>query len=58
MKQLKVGDVVCLNSSPEFTMTVMQITDKGLANCIYYSEPNGEYVLSDLIPFECLTLVD
>lgn len=54
MNQLKVGDVVWLNSQQGLDMTVAEITDKGVV-CIYFCPSERKIVQTIPLPMGTLT---
>ena len=56
MNQLKVGDVVYLNSEKNVPMTVASV-DNGEIQCIYFSKTEQKFVQTMAIPEEALVLI-
>lgn len=54
MNQLKVGDVVFLNSENSVKMTVTEITEDGV-ECMYYHPETGKIMYTPTIPEEAFT---
>lgn len=56
MNDLKVGDVVYLNSEPEIKMTVTYISD-GTAQCVFYCVGDHTFHHSPELPVAAFTKV-
>ena len=56
MNQLKVGDVVYLNSQDGVEMTVAEISDNGV-ECIYFNTTDRRFVRTIPMPADALTKV-
>ena len=55
MNQLKVGDVVYLNSENGVKMTVTSV-ENGEIQCIYFNSSEQKFVLTPTMPEEAVTL--
>lgn len=56
MNDLKVGDVVYLNSDKEIPMTVASISD-GEIQCIYFNQAEQKFVQTMAMPEDAVTPV-
>lgn len=56
MNQLKVGDVVFLNSEDDVRMTVTEITENGV-ECSYYHSETGKILRTPPLPEESYTKI-
>lgn len=54
MNQLKVGDVVYLNSEKDVPMTITSISD-GEIQCIYFSKTEQKFVTTTTMPQEAVS---
>lgn len=58
MNELKIGDIVYLNSEKDVTMTVTYInTRENKVQCVYYNTSTQEFKYCPAIPIEAVTKV-
>ncbi len=54
MNQLKVGDVVHLNSDRDVKMTVVAVDDAEI-QCVYFNRPESKLVMTMTLPKEAVS---
>jgi hypothetical protein len=55
MEELRVGDIVCLNSHAEQFMTVESFLDNGEITCVFFDKDDNLY--RDSLPRECISFI-
>ena len=53
MNQLKVGDVVYLNSEDDVKMTIVAVDDTEI-QCVYFNKVETKFVLTMALPIEAV----
>lgn len=54
--EIKVGDIVYLNSNPKIEMTVSHV-DSNKVQAIYYNSINGKFEFTPSLPVQTITVV-